>query len=163
MRERERGKKKSVIQKECNFASFHRIRMMFQLTTSASTSITPVYLFPSQYVISSAYISLSPIRTSPSEIRRKQDGKKNLHRNPPFPLPQAPSPITQHPRSNSPQRCHPKNSTNNQPGQNHRYNFKHNNRRHKCKRHDKNGCFDFLAAARPTRRAHELRIRRPSR
>lgn len=135
---------------------------MFQLTTNASTSITPVYLWPPPKINpSSAYISLSPIQTHSlrDQQQGKNTGKKNLHCDSPFPLPQSSPPITQHPRSNSPQSCHSENRTDNQPRQNHRYNFKHNNSRHKCERHDKNGRFDFLAATRPTRRANELRIR----
>ena len=132
---------------------------MLQLTTNASTSITPVYLSPHPTPMRQ-HIYLSPqFKPPPQKLEEKKDEKKNLHRNPPLPLPQSPPPITQHPRSNSPQRCHPENSTNNQPRQNHGYNLKHNNRRHKCERHDKNGCFNFLAAASATRRAHELRIR----
>lgn len=108
----------------------------------------------------SIYISLPiPDPVPQRSAAREKNQEKNLHCDSPFPLPQSSPPITQHPRSNSPQSCHSENRTDNQPRQNHRYNFKHNNSRHKCKRHDKNGRFDFLAATRPTRRANELRIR----
>lgn len=119
---------------------------------------TRVSVPPNQSFIS-IYISLPNPNPLPQRLVGGKKQKKNSHCNSPFPLPQSPPPITQHPRSNRPQSCHSENSTDNQPRQNHRYNFKHNNSRHKCKCHDENGRFDFLAAARPTRRSNELRIR----